>query len=72
MLSISYSGVGQAPAVRVFLQRGGGLISLIFQGRSTLEALEIGQVVHVSGALVMSDGMPTIYNPNYTIRGYGQ
>lgn len=70
VLSITYPGAGQKPEVRATLQRETDILTLIFQSRTTLEALDIGQLVRVRGALVMHESEPTIFNPDYTIEGY--
>lgn len=67
VLSITYPGARQKPLVRVTLQREDDLLTLIFQSRTTLEALDIGQRVRVAGAVVMHDNEPTIFNPEYEI-----
>ncbi|MDD7466038.1 MAG: hypothetical protein PUK59_07405 [Actinomycetaceae bacterium] len=70
VISITYPGSEEVPMVRVNIQRDDGLLVLVFQSRTTLEALEIGQWVKAQGNVVTAHGMPTIFNPRYTIEGH--
>ena len=71
VISITYPGFGETPVVRVNIQTPTGVLALVFQSRTSLEALEIGQCVRVRGNVVMSEGVPSIYNPYYSIESAG-
>ena len=71
VISITYPGYAQTPVVRVNIQTETGVIALVFQSHTSLKALDIGQVVRVSGNIVMSEGVPSIYNPRYVIESAG-
>lgn len=67
VISITYPAAGEVPTVRVNMQIHSGFLVLVFQSRSTIEALEIGQRVRAQGNVVQVHGVPTIFNPRYTI-----
>lgn len=67
--SITYPGYGQRPDVRVRLDVTGTVLDAIFQSRTSLNAIDIGERVTIRGALVDVDGVPSMYNPSFTIRG---
>ena len=69
VLAITYPPYGARPEVLVNVQVGGTLLSLVFQSRISLDALAVGQPVRVKGNVVIVDGAPTIYNPEYEILG---
>lgn len=71
VISITYPGADEAPMVRVNVQRDEGLLTLVFQSRTTLEAIEIGQWLRAQGNVVTVHGVPTIFNQRYTIEGHG-
>lgn len=71
VISITYPGYAQTPVVRVNIQTETGVLALVFQSHTSLKALDIGQVVRVSGNIVMSEGVPSIYNPRYVIESAG-
>ncbi len=71
VISITYPGYAQTPVVRVNIQTETGVLALVFQSHTSLKALDIGQVVRVSGNVVMSEGAPSIYNPRYVIESAG-
>lgn len=71
VISITYPGYAETPVVRVNIQTETGVLALVFQSHTSLEALNIGQEVRVSGSVVMSEGVPSIYNPRYVIESAG-
>lgn len=67
VIAITDPASGATPVVRVNLDVNNRLLALVFQSRSTLASLDIGDRVRVRGAVVDAAGMPTIYNPDYAI-----
>lgn len=66
--AITYPGYGLNQEVRVRLDVSGTYLDAIFQSRSSMSAIDIGRALTVRGALVDVDGVPSMYNPTYTIR----
>lgn len=67
--AITYPAWDSAPVVRVTVQVGATMLALVFQSRRSVEALDIGQLLHIRGAVNTRDGIPTIFNPEYRILG---
>ncbi len=65
--AITYPGQGTRPEVTVTMDVNGVVLQLVFQSRRVLHAIDIGQYLRVSGAVVKRHGVPCIYNPIYTI-----
>lgn len=64
--SITYPGA-QRPRVRLTLEVGEETMTLIFMSRSTIECVDIGSKLHVTGALTTHRGTPTMFNPSYVV-----
>ncbi|MFT0848504.1 hypothetical protein VR010_12255 [Actinomycetaceae bacterium L2_0104] len=67
--AITYPGVGRSSALNVMLRVGEDSLVLTFLGRSDVHCIEIGTRLHVKGALVTRRGVPTVYNPSFTVIG---
>ncbi|XCB29993.1 hypothetical protein RQN30_00505 [Arcanobacterium hippocoleae] len=65
--AISYPGKVTNPAVRVVLDFAAGPLLLIFQSRTNLRAIDIGQRLHVYGNCVRRGDTRILYNPRYEI-----
>lgn len=65
--AISYPGKVTNPAVRVTLDFADGPLLLIFQSRTNLRAIDIGQKIHVTGNCVTDGDQRLLYNPRYEI-----
>ncbi|WP_394262574.1 hypothetical protein [Trueperella sp.] len=66
--SMTYPGA-QRPQVRVRLEVGDATIALVFMSRSTIECIDIGSTLTVSGALTTDRGTPTMFNPRFVVKG---
>lgn len=66
--AITYPGYGQRPDVRVRLDVSGNVLDAIFQSRTSLNAIDIGERVSVRGALIEVDGVPCMFNPELSIK----
>ncbi|MCI7551566.1 MAG: OB-fold nucleic acid binding domain-containing protein [Actinomycetaceae bacterium] len=67
--AVTYPGYGDDPVVRVILQVGRASLTLVFQSRRDISAIEIGQRIRVRGNVVANGGVPLLYNPEYEIVG---
>ncbi len=65
--AITYPGAGRRSALNVMLQVGGDSLVLAFLGRPEVHCIEIGTRLRVKGALVTRRGVPTVYNPSFTV-----
>ncbi|WP_426225704.1 hypothetical protein [Pseudarthrobacter sp. DSP2-3-2b1] len=54
------SGAKQAPGTR-------GRLRVVWLGRRKVPGIEAGTEVRIEGMLVLSQGLPTIFNPRYEI-----
>ncbi len=65
--AITYPGVGRRSALGVMLRVGEDSLVLAFLGRPEVHCIEIGTRLHVKGALVTRRGVPTVYNPSFSV-----
>ncbi|QOQ38909.1 OB-fold nucleic acid binding domain-containing protein [Trueperella pecoris] len=65
--SITYPGAGRGKRVTAYLELDEGPIVLYFMSRSNLECIDIGSKVRVIGAVSTYRGVPTMFNPSYTV-----
>ncbi len=67
--AITYPGAGGSPTINVMLRVGEDALMLSFLGRADVHCIEIGKRLHVKGALATRRGVPTVFNPSYTVLG---
>ncbi|MGV9183053.1 hypothetical protein [Arcanobacterium canis] len=67
VISVTYPGTSYAPNITVSLQVGDVVLRLVFMSRRQLHAIDIGQSLNVRGNLVTVEGVPTLFNPSYSI-----
>ncbi len=67
--AITYPRAGGSPTFNVMLRVGEDSLVLSFLGRADLHCVEIGKRLHVKGALATRRGVPTVYNPSFTVLG---
>ncbi|MDY5585209.1 MAG: hypothetical protein SPG61_05420 [Arcanobacterium sp.] len=65
--AISYPGQDTAPMVSVHLDTETGTYLLHFQSRRELYGVAIGDTLLVSGSVVLHNGVPVLFNPEYEI-----
>ena len=65
--AITYPGAGGSPTINVMLRVGEDALMLSFLGRADVHCIEIGTRLHVKGALVTRRGVPTVYNPSFSV-----
>lgn len=65
--AITYPAYGATPNVDVTIHVGSALLILCFMSRRNIDAIDIGQRIQVRGRLTERDGVPVVYNPEYTI-----
>ncbi len=65
--AIEYPGAGCPPVVNVMLGVGSDTLMLAFLGRTDLASIDVGSQLHVKGTITTSGGMPTVFNPIYTV-----
>lgn len=65
--AISYPGKVPNPAVRVTLDFENEPILLVFQSRTNLRAIDIGQTLYIAGNCVTNGDQRLLYNPRYQI-----
>lgn len=65
--AISYPGQDLAPIVTVHLDTDEGTYLLHFQSRRELYGVSVGDTLYVSGMVVLHNGVPVLFNPEYEI-----
>ncbi|AHU90363.1 hypothetical protein CQ11_00975 [Trueperella pyogenes] len=65
--SITYPGATLRPRVTMQLETDKGFLVLYFMSRTNIECLDIGSKVRVSGAVTRHRGVPTLFNPTFTV-----
>ncbi|VEI12508.1 single stranded DNA-binding domain-containing protein [Trueperella bialowiezensis] len=65
--AITYPGVGTPARLHIRLQTARGIISLIFLSRETIECIDIGSQLTVTGTLTTHRAIPTMFNPSYVV-----
>ncbi len=65
--AISYPGVGEEPVVSVMLTVGEQSVVLAFLGRTDIHGFQIGSKLHVKGMLSERQGLPTVFNPRFSV-----
>lgn len=65
--AITYPGALR-PQVRLRLEVDQETITVHFLSRSTLECIDIGSKLQVTGALTSFRGVPTMFNPSFVIK----
>ncbi|MBE6483717.1 MAG: hypothetical protein E7Z96_02895 [Actinomycetaceae bacterium] len=65
--AISYPGSETPPTLEVMLQVGDNSLLLAFLGRTDLHCVDIGSRLHVKGTLTSHNGVPTVFNPWFTV-----
>lgn len=69
--AMTYPGAGNEPVVTVLLRVGDGAsVLLSFLGRTDIHSFHIGSYLHVKGALTDKDGLPTVFNPQFSVLSY--
>lgn len=65
--AITYPGYECEPVVTVMLGVGDQELVLSFLGRTDLHSVNVGAVLHVKGTLTSQRGVPTVFDPAYTV-----
>lgn len=69
--SMTFPGVGRPPVLKVDFAADELVYVLSFLGRTDMTCLEVGSQLRVRGTVTNNHGVPTIFNPNYTVIASG-
>lgn len=66
--SVTLNPSNELATVEAELYDGSGRVVLVWLGRREIIGIEPGRNLTATGRLTLNDGVPTIFNPRYTLR----
>lgn len=67
IIAITYPAIGAVPNVYVLVITDDGTVQLIFQGRTTIACMEVGQTIKARIVPLVKKGFRYAYNPQFTL-----
>lgn len=64
---LAFPGATASPRVTVTIQLAEGFGQIVFLSRRNVECIDIGARIEATGAVIEVKGVPTIYDPEFTV-----